>query len=93
VVQEIAAREKRGEAVDAEGSDEMSYNRNAQLKNIMTRASNLVARKVLRQQAGARGRHRGFVPPYNTQSRVFDVNELCSAATQVWHIAGTGPAF
>lgn len=85
LVQEIVERQKRGEDIDLEDyADERNLGRSkAQIKGIMARASRLVQRKVLRQTTGARGRHKGFVPPYNTQSRVFDINELRNAATQV----------
>jgi hypothetical protein len=85
LVQEIVERQKRGEDIDLEDYvDERNLGRSkAQIKGIMARASRLVQRKVLRQTTGARGRHNGFVPPYNTQSRVFDINELRNAATQV----------
>jgi hypothetical protein len=84
-VQEIVERQKRGEDIDLEDYvDERNLGRNkAQVKSIVARASRLVQRKMLRQTTGARGRHKGFVPPYNTQSRVFDINELRNAATQV----------
>ncbi|KAF6253363.1 hypothetical protein COO60DRAFT_1547131 [Scenedesmus sp. NREL 46B-D3] len=93
LVQEIVERQKRGEDIDLENyADERSLGRSAvQMKGIMARASRLVQRKVLRQASGARGRHKGFVPPYNTQSRVFDINELRSAATQVgYSISASG---
>eukprot|EP00879_Flechtneria_rotunda_P010836 GHRR01011325.1.p1 GENE.GHRR01011325.1~~GHRR01011325.1.p1 ORF type:complete len:1369 (+),score=416.83 GHRR01011325.1:1346-5452(+) len=91
LVQEIAIRERQGETVDMEGYDG-GAGRNNQLKGIMARATRLVQRKVLRQQQqGPHGRHKGFVPPYNTQSRVFDVNELRSAATQAgYSISASG---
>ncbi|WIA12055.1 hypothetical protein OEZ85_012134 [Tetradesmus obliquus] len=93
LVQEIVERQKRGEDIDLEDyADERNLGRSkAQIKGIMARASRLVQRKVLRQTTGARGRHKGFVPPYNTQSRVFDINELRNAATQVgYSISASG---
>lgn len=85
MVQELAVREGRGERVDLEGGapDSSAGHTKDQIKGIMARASRLVQRKVLRQAGSGRIRHKGFVPPYNTQSRVFDANELRDAATQV----------
>lgn len=83
LVQEILIREQRGEPLDLESGSEGAKDTRDQIKGIMARASRLVQRKVLRQAGSGKVRHTGFVPPYNTQSRVFDSNELRHAATQV----------
>jgi hypothetical protein len=79
VLQELQLRSARGEAVDAEVALQPSAVKPSRSR--MDLASRLRLRKE-RQRQG-RIMYSGFVPPYNTQSRVFDANELRRAATQV----------
>lgn len=79
VLQEVMLREQRGEAVDTEAALQPESIKPARSR--MDLANRLRMRKE-RQRQG-RTLYSGFVPPYNTQSRVFDANELRRAATQV----------
>ncbi len=80
VLQEMALREKRGEPIDAEAGLPPQTTKHGG-RSRMDLANRLRQRKD-RQRQG-RTMYSGFVPPYNTQSRVFDANELRRAATQV----------
>lgn len=79
VLQEMSMRQKRGEPVDAEAALQPPTAKPGRSR--MDLANRLRQRKD-RQRQG-RSLYSGFVPPYNTQSRVFDANELRRAATQV----------
>jgi hypothetical protein len=79
VLQEVTLRVQRGEAVDTEAALQPEAAKPARSR--MDLAMRLRQRKE-RQRQG-RVMYSGFVPPYNTQSRVFDANELRRAATQV----------
>jgi hypothetical protein len=76
----MSLREKRGEAIDAEAALQPQAAKPGG-RSRMDLANRLRLRKD-RQHQG-RTMYTGFVPPYNTQSRVFDANELRRAATQV----------
>jgi len=79
-------REQRGESVDAEAALQAEA-----LKPGLRPRADLANRLKLRKERQRQGLpvYSGFVPPYNTQSRVFDANELRRAANQVWR-AGKG---
>jgi hypothetical protein len=80
VLQEMSLREKRGEAIDAEAALQPQAAKPGG-RSRMDLANRLRQRND-RQRQG-RTMYSGFVPPYNTQSRVFDASELRRAATQV----------
>jgi hypothetical protein len=97
VVQELAAREARGEDV-MEGCA-LGVRGAKPAAGIAARASRLIQRKALRAgsstggtvAAALRRRYSGFVPPYEARSRVFDTNELfASAAAAGYTISQTG---
>jgi hypothetical protein len=103
VVQEIAARERAGEAaVAVELAGGARSGKSA--AHLAARASRLMQRKALRSgvpsgsasgggalTAVLRRRYSGFVPPYEARSRVFDSNELReSAAAAGYNISSTG---
>jgi hypothetical protein len=79
-------REARGERVDAEaalttdGGVASGGGPAALLRDKLDLASRLRRRKEARAHVIP---YKGFVPPYNTQSRVFDKDELRRAATHV----------
>lgn len=79
VLQEVMLREQRGEAVDTEAALQPESIKPARSR--MDLANRLRMRKERQRQGHTL--YSGFVPPYNTQSRVFDANELRRAATQV----------
>ncbi|GBF89503.1 phospholipid-transporting ATPase [Raphidocelis subcapitata] len=80
VVQEIAARERRGEAVFEE--DRLVARGGARVSGGAAALTAAVARS---------GRYSGFVPPYEARSRVFDSNELrASAVVAGYTISRTG---
>lgn len=79
VLQELMLRAERGEAVDAEAALQPEAAKPGRSR--MDLANRLRLRKE-RQRLG-HTLYSGFVPPYNTQSRVFDSNELRRAASQV----------
>ena len=70
--------EQRGRPVDAEAALHVELGKPP---GRMDLAQRLKQRKE-RQRQGVS--YSGFVPPYNSQSRVFDANELRRAASQVW---------
>jgi hypothetical protein len=86
VLQELQLRSARGEDVDAEVA--LSPTAAKPTRSRMDLASRLRLRKERQRQGHTM--YSGFVPPYNTQSRVFDANELRRAATQV-RVLGGGP--
>lgn len=71
--------EQRGRPVDAEAA--LTAPLSGKLPGRVDLASRLKQRKERRRQGLAP--YSGFVPPYNSQSRVFDANELRRAASQV----------
>lgn len=73
-------REQRGEAVDAEAALQAESGKPGG-RSRMDLANRLKQRKERQRQGHTL--YSGFVSPYNTQSRVFDANELRRAATQV----------
>lgn len=79
-------REQRGESVDAEAALQAQA-----LKPGLRPRADLANRLKQRKERQRQGLpvYSGFVPPYNSQSRVFDANELRRAANQVWR-AGKG---
>jgi hypothetical protein len=90
VLQEVTLREARGEAVDTEAA--LQPESIKPTRSRMDLANRLRMRKEKQRQG--RTLYSGFVPPYNTQSRVFDANELRRAATQVGvRVCGCVPAW
>lgn len=91
LVQEVTALEQAGKTVaDMESLIAELMPPGARVsphfKRMVDRATQLMQRHVLMRggspPVGRVGRYKGFVPPYHSHSRVFDANELRSAATQ-----------
>lgn len=90
LLQEIQLRQRRGEAVDPEaalagegGTAGGPHGGPTSPTELLREKLDLASRLKRRKEARAQQPYKGFVPPYNTQSRVFDKDELRRAATHV----------
>jgi hypothetical protein len=80
VLQEYLARKQHVKASDVEASLQPDASKPGG-RSRLDLANRLKQRRERRRQGFVP--YSGFVPPYNTQSRVFDATELRRAATQV----------